>query len=72
MSDFFDPDYTRKYPLPGYIPSPSGAAKKDNVEEQEKSEAKQFFGRVELRITELRITVTVKDGQTDVEFEKVF
>ena len=51
MSDFFDPDYTRKYPLPGYIPSPSGAAKKDNVEEQEKSEAKQFFGRVELRIT---------------------
>ena len=58
-------DYTRKYPLPGYVPNPSRAAKEDNVEERKNSEVKQFFGRAELRIT-------VTEGQTDVEVKIVF
>ena len=41
---------SRKYPLRGYVPSPSRAAKKDNAEEGENSEIKQFFGPVELWI----------------------
>ena len=45
------------------LSSPSREEAEDNVIEREKN-----LGRVELRITELRIT----DGQTDVEFEIVF
>ena len=40
--------FTRKYPLRGYVPSSSRAAKEDNVEERENSEVKQFFGWAEL------------------------
>ena len=42
-------------------------AKEDNVEERENSEVKHFFGRAELGIT-----ITVTEGQTDVEVEIVF
>ena len=62
MEKSFDILTDRKCLLRGYVPSPSGAAKEDNVEERENSEVKQFFGQTESRT----------DGQTDVEFEIVF
>ena len=39
--------FTRKYLLRRYVPSPSGAAKEDNVEEKENSEVKQIFRKAE-------------------------
>ena len=44
----------------GHIPSPSGAAKEDNVKERENSEVKQFFGWAELRI---RVTDNGRTGR---------
>ena len=41
---------SRKYPLWGYVPSPSRVAKENKLKERENSEIKQFFGPVELWI----------------------
>ena len=46
------------------LSSPSGEAAEDNVVEREKFWGGRNYG--------LQITVTVTDGQTDVEFEIVF
>ena len=58
-------------PAAQVLSSPSGEAAEDNVVEREKFWAGRNYGITDngLRIT---VTVTVTDGQTDVEVEIVF
>ena len=57
---------TKNFSLCEYFLAPPGRRKKDNVEETENSEVKQFFGLVELQI---KVT---DNGKTDVVVEIVF